>query len=180
MYRLCAEKCLIWAVAQRGKPLSALDQSDAAAYVDFLVDPHPKEIWLGNGGALRRKPSWSPFKKPLAPKSRDYSVTVLTLLFKYWHGFAYVESNPWTHLPFAFSGAARLEQAPLTAVSRDTNFVTLPEWRYVFEASKQLRSSADAEAMQTILFLTYYAALKPHEIAELQLEDVRCEQLDPR
>ncbi len=33
--------------------------------------------------------------------------------------------------------------------------------------------------MQTILFLTYYAALKPHEIAELQLEDVRCEKVDP-
>lgn len=128
------------------------------------------------GGARRIKSYWTPFKRPLAAASRDYAIRVLRSLFEYWRGCCYIRSNPWTHLPFAFDGAARREQAPMTVVKRDANSVTLGEWGFVLQAVTRSGETSSTAATHAIVFLAYYAALKPHEIVELRLCDVGIQQ----
>lgn len=178
-YRLCAEKCLIWAVAQQGKPFSSLDQSDASAYAVFLLDPQPKALWLTNGGARRSKSNWTPFKRPLAATSRDYSMRALRSLFEYWRCCGYVGLNPWTHLPFSFDGVARRDQAPMTVVKHDANSVTLAEWNFLLRVVNRGGDTSSTAATRAIVFLAYYAALKPREIVELRLRDVWIDQSGP-
>ncbi|PMX90905.1 integrase, partial [Pseudomonas sp. GW460-13] len=45
-YRREAERLLLWAVLQLGKPLSSLTHEDLLTYERFLADPQPAARWV--------------------------------------------------------------------------------------------------------------------------------------
>ncbi len=58
-YRRDVERLLLWAVQQRGKPLSSLTHEDLLLYQRFLADPQPAARWVmppGKKLARSRRP----------------------------------------------------------------------------------------------------------------------------
>jgi len=77
-YRREAERLLLWALVERGKPLSLLTTMDCAAYIDgFLRDPQPAERWVSPRRVERFDPDWCPFATPLSDRSRETARVIL-------------------------------------------------------------------------------------------------------
>lgn len=77
-YRKEAERLLLWAVMQYGKPLASLTHEDLLVYQHFLTDPQPAWPWIMTP---RKKPGrassdWRPFAGPLSPTSVRHSMTI--------------------------------------------------------------------------------------------------------
>lgn len=171
-YRQHIEKCLIWSVAQLHKPLSSLTSEDARAYCEFLANPKPQEIWLHRARALRRTKDWSPFKIPLAARSRDFSIGIVSNLFSWWESRMYVEANPWRHMPFQVVGSRQYENAPVKSVSISSRVMPHVDWLYIRQALSQVPDPDQAISLELALFLSYYESLKPSEIGAIQADQI--------
>jgi len=94
-YRKEAERLMLWALVQLGKPLSSLTTEDAIAYRAFLRDPAPKARWVGPH-RRRSEPDWRPFTGPLTPTSAAYALTVVRSLFAWLVNQRYLMANPFS------------------------------------------------------------------------------------
>jgi hypothetical protein len=80
-YQSAVERLINWAVLERRKPLSALDDSDLVAFEAFLADPQPHWRWISPRGTARSAPNWTPFVGPLSPKTRLQTLTIIRVMF---------------------------------------------------------------------------------------------------
>ncbi len=96
-YRKEAERLLLWAIVERGKPMSSLAAEDATAYRGFLRRPVPHHRWVGPSRS-RNSPDWRPFTGGLATRSTAYALTVLNSLFRWLAEQRYVTTNPFAGL----------------------------------------------------------------------------------
>lgn len=94
-YRKEAERLLLWAILERGKPLSSLTAEDATAYRAFLRAPTAR--WVGPARP-RPSPEWRPFAGALAPRSIAYGLGVIAALFRWLIAQRYVLANPFAGL----------------------------------------------------------------------------------
>lgn len=92
-YRKEAERLLLWALLERGKPLSSLTREDCILYEAFLADPQPRERWCGPK-APRFSARWRPFVGPLQPASRKLAMLIVNALFSYLVEAGYLAGNP--------------------------------------------------------------------------------------
>jgi integrase len=92
-YRKEAERLLLWALLERGKPLSSLTREDCILYEVFLADPQPRQRWCGQK-APRFSPRWRPFLGPLSPASRRLAMLIINSLFSYLVKAGYLAGNP--------------------------------------------------------------------------------------
>ena len=92
-YRKEAERLLLWALIERGKPLSSLSREDCLLYETFLADPQPRERWCGIR-LPRCNPQWRPFIGPLRSSSRKQALLIINSLFSYLVKAGYLAGNP--------------------------------------------------------------------------------------
>ncbi len=97
-YRKEAERLLLWAIVERGLPLSSLSHEDLVAYQQFLKDPQPATRWVLSGGHKypRQSPHWRPFAGPLSASSLRQSMVILNGLFAWLVDAGYSQGNPFT------------------------------------------------------------------------------------
>jgi hypothetical protein len=87
------ERFLLWAVAARGKPTSALMVEDCEAYKDFLALPSPSFV---APRAPRSSPRWRPFATDaLTPESQRYATRALPAALPWLVDVRYLAGNPW-------------------------------------------------------------------------------------
>ncbi|MFP3588494.1 site-specific integrase [Paraburkholderia sp. SIMBA_055] len=87
------ERFLLWAVAVRGKPMSALMVEDCEAYKDFLALPSPSFV---GPKAPRNSARWRPFATDaLTPASQRYATRALRAAFGWLVDVRYLAGNPW-------------------------------------------------------------------------------------
>src|SRR5690606_32628988 len=55
-----AERFLLWAIVDRGKPVSSMANEDCIVYREFLGDPQPASHWCAASGRERWSPLWRP------------------------------------------------------------------------------------------------------------------------
>jgi len=96
-YRKEAERFLLWAVAERGKPLSSLDTLDCKAYRDFLFAP--PERWTSPDFKPRWSQHWRPFKGPSGHRTVKHVETILSSLCEWLARQRYLDANPFDGLP---------------------------------------------------------------------------------
>lgn len=87
------ERLLLWATVHRGKALSSLSRQDFEAFLDFLGDPQPAEIWCGPRAA-RHSPAWKPFVGPLSETAKVNALAVLNSMMTYLVDAGYLAGNP--------------------------------------------------------------------------------------
>ena len=81
-YRKEAERLILWAIVERGVALSSRATEDAVAYRAFLRQPSPRGRWVGPA-APRTSAEWQPFAGGLSTRSRAYSLSVLSSMFRW-------------------------------------------------------------------------------------------------
>lgn len=95
-YRKEAERLLLWAIVQLGKPLSLLTHEDLQLFRQFLQDPQPRPHWVAEGGRKfpRHDPRWRPFYGALAASSQRQAMVIINALFAWLVEAGYLAGNP--------------------------------------------------------------------------------------
>jgi integrase len=153
-YRKEAERLLLWAVVERGKPLSSLDADDRQAYLAFLADPQPRQRWCAARSRQRWSPLWRPFEGPLGPAAQAQAWRILRSLFNFLAQQRYLQQHPWA-----------------TAVPRPVDRQTAGQvrgfdprqWRFIEERLGELPGTVLNLRLSLALRLMYTAGLRPSE-----------------
>lgn len=94
-YRKEAERLLIWAVSELGKPLSSLTHEDLLVFQRFLADPQPEHKWIMQSRKVARDDDrWRPFAGPLSPTSQRQAFVILNGMFSWLVNAGYLAGNP--------------------------------------------------------------------------------------
>lgn len=167
-YRKEAERLLLWAIVNNGKPLSSLTTEDATAYRNFLRQPLPRERWVGPARP-RKSPDWKPFTDGLSPRSAAYSLQVLGALFRWMVQQRYVLANPFAGLKVR--GGAKTAALDVShAFSEGEWMITRSiadglEWSYGWDAPA-------AQRLRFILDFTYATGLRASELVGAALRNI--------
>jgi len=91
-----AERLLLWALVERGKPLSSLTHEDLLLYQRFLADPQPAERWVMAPGRKlpRSHPGWRPFAGGLSPVSVRQAMVIANAMLSWLVQAGYLAGNP--------------------------------------------------------------------------------------
>lgn len=136
-YRKEAERLLLWAVVQLGKPLSSLTHEDLLLFKGFLVDPQPASRWVSaNGGKYPRGDErWRPFNGPLSPASQRQALIILNAMFTWLVNAGYLRGNP----------MALLRQRAKRSAPRVTRYLSVSLWDEVKEFVQQLPQETETQ-----------------------------------
>ena len=92
-YRKEAERLLLWAILECGKPLSSLTREDFSDFKAFLSNPQPTEKWCGPR-VPRHSQDWKPFQGPLKESSLNQALVINNSLMNYLVEAGYLAGNP--------------------------------------------------------------------------------------
>ncbi|RZT39114.1 site-specific integrase [Cupriavidus agavae] len=167
-YRKEAERLILWAIIETGRPLSSLTTEDATAYRNFLRQPAPRERWVGPARP-RSAPDWKPFTDGLSPRSAAYALQVIGALFRWLVQQRYVLANPFAGLKVR--GGSRTAALDVShAFSEGEWMLTRSiadglEWSYGWEAPA-------AQRLRFILDFTYATGLRASELVGATLRNI--------
>jgi integrase len=136
-YRKEAERLLLWAVVQLGKPLSSLTHEDLLLFKAFLVDPLPASRWVSaNGGKYPRGDArWRPFNGPLSTASQRQALIILNAMFTWLVNAGYLRGNP----------MALLRQRAKRSAPRVTRYLPVSLWDEIKAFVQQLPQETHAQ-----------------------------------
>jgi site-specific recombinase XerD len=166
-YRKEAERLILWAIVECGKPLSSLSTEDAIAYRSFLRQPRPAKRWVGPV-APRSSPQWRPFQGPLSARSAAYALSVVGALFRWLCEQRYLVAN-------AFAGV-RVKASRADAQTPGGRAFSEADWALVRRHATRLEdagwSAASAQRLRFILDFAYATGLRNGELVRAQMADV--------
>ena len=167
-YRKEAERLILWAIIEKGRPLSSLTTEDATAYRNFLRQPAPRERWVGPARP-RSSPDWKPFTDALSPRSAAYTLQVLGALFRWLVQQRYVLANPFAGLKVR--GGTKTAALDVSHAFSEGEWLLSRsiadglEWSYGWEA-------AAAQRLRFILDFTYATGLRASELVGATLRNI--------
>jgi site-specific recombinase XerD len=172
-YRKEAERLILWAIVERGKPLSSLTTEDAVAYRAFLRNPTPRARWVG-ASRPRASPEWRPFAGALSSRSLSHALSVLGALFRWLIEKRYVLANPFAGIKVR--GGART--GPLDASRAFSD----GEWTWLRTVAEGLEwshgwSVPAAQRLRFLLDFGYASGLRGAELVGQSLGQI---QIDGR
>jgi site-specific recombinase XerD len=175
-YRKEAERLMLWAIIERGKPLSSLTTEDAIAYRAFLRRPSPKERWIGPV-VPRVNPAWRPFQGPLSARSTSYALQVIGALFRWLIEQRYVLANP-----FAGVKVRGAERAGPVDTQRA---FSAHEWELIcrvadFTAIEDAYSERALARLRFLLDFSYATGLRADELVRATLGDIEVDDQQAR
>lgn len=162
-YRKEAERFLLWAIVQRGKPLSSMTQEDCVAYRDFLADPQPRSRWCGDRGRERWSPLWRPFEGPLSASAQQHAVTVLKNLYAFLVNSNYLMGNPWASVSVPRTAGPKVNAG--RAFSR-------AQLDFIGQQLQQLSDTSRNQRLKFALQLLYATGLRLSEVVAATVDDL--------
>ncbi len=175
-YRKGAERFLLWAILERGKPLSSMTTEDCTAYRDFLVNP-PLD-WCGPRGRERWSPLWRPFEGPLSVSARRHATTILKNLYGFLTAQNYLMGNPWSGVAMPRANGRRLD------TSRSFSEA---QWMFILKQFQEWHEERPNDVEQPeselrvffILNLLYTTGLRLSEAVHARVSDLRWVEYPP-
>jgi site-specific recombinase XerD len=167
-YRKEAERLLLWAILDRGKPLSSLTTEDAIDYRNFLRKPTPATRWIGKPRS-RAAPDWKPFQGPLSQKSLGYALSVIGAMYRWLIEQRYVLVNP-----FAGVKVRGAKNRDSFDASRGFNE---HDWSLIRSVATNIEwtggwSKEAAARLNFILDFWHATGLRPQEFADARLGQI--------
>lgn len=164
-YRKEAERLLLWAILERGKPLSSLTVEDATAFANFLQSP--PEAWCGPRHRQRWSPLWRPLEGPLSAVALRQALTIVRSLYAFLVAQHYVTGNP-----FAAVASPRTPARPLGS----SRSLSVEQWEHfeAFVRGDAGTASASRERTARAVRWLYATGLRTAEICA-----ARCAHLEP-
>ena len=167
-YRKEAERLMLWAILERGRPLSSLTTEDAIAYRSFLRRPTPAARWVGPTAA-RTSRAWRPFQKALSPSSAAYALVVIGAMYRWLVEQRYLIANP-------FAGV-KVNGAQREAIFDASHALNDHEWALVRPIADDLEllgwTTAAAQRMRFVLDFAYATGLRPGELVRALLGNIQ-------
>lgn len=157
------ERFMLWAILERGKPLSSITFEDCSAYRNFLVDPQPAGRWCGQRGRGRWGPAWRPFTGPLSPAAQRRALTMLGTFYRFLVDQRYLTGNPWT--------GVRKPRAARGTMDADRS-LTQQEWRYIQQQLAMLAPTSANLRLRFALPLLYTCRLRRDEAVRAKVQDL--------
>ena len=171
-YRKEAERLILWAIVERGRPLSSLTTEDAIAYRSFLRRPTPRERWVGLARP-RTSVEWRPFTDGLSARSIAYALSVLGAMFRWLIQQRYVLANPFAGIKVRGGGrTAALDASHAFTEGEWTLIRTIAdglEWSYGWEAPA-------AQRLRFVLDFGYATGLRASELVSAKLGDIETDR----
>jgi len=177
-YRKEAERFLLWAILERGKPVSSVTVEDCIAYRDFLwylgrQTPEvwaqyygiPQERWMGSRGTERHSSRWRPFEGPLSASSQKTALVILQSMLQWLAEQNYLHNNPFKALPHLAKRSTKN-----VGVSRA---LTIAEWKLVKAHLSSLTRDQKYYRLRFILALAYSTGCRLSELVSLRRSDLR-------
>ncbi|WP_316676388.1 phage integrase family protein [Ralstonia chuxiongensis] len=167
-YRKEAERLMLWAIVERGRPLSSLTTEDAVAYRAFMRRPTPHQRWVG---PIRERTSadWRPFTGRLCARSIAHALSVLGAMFRWLIQQRYVLANPFAGIKVrGGEKAAVLDASRAFTEGEWTLLRTIAdglEWSYGWSASA-------AQRLRFVLDWGYATGLRANELVCAKLGDI--------
>ena len=160
-YRKEAERLLLWAILERGKPLSSLSVEDASGYREFLADPPAS--WCGPSHHQRWSPLWRPLEGALSTGGQRQGLTILKSLFDFLIQQNYLLGNP-----FAAVARPRPPGRPLGS----NRTLTLAQWDHLEAALEKHSDTEPARRLARAMRLLYATGLRLDEITRASTDDL--------
>ena len=162
-YRKDAERLVLWAIFQHGKPLSSLTHEDFLVYERFIADPQPALKWVNSSGKKhpRSDPRWRPFHGPLSATSQRQTMVILNVMMSWLVNAGYLSGNP---LSLSRQRARR-------AKPRITRYLDHDLWGEVKSFIESMPKETDRERIhyfrtRWLFTLLYIGGLRISEVAE--------------
>lgn len=167
-YRKEAERLLLWAILDRGKPLSSLTTEDAIDYRNFMRRPMPAARWIGKPRP-RAAPDWKPFQGSLSPKSLAYALSVVGAMYRWLIEQRYVLVNP-------FAGVKVKGAKGRSSFDASRGF-NEHDWSLIRAVATNIEwtggwSRAAAARLHFILDFWHATGLRPQEFADARLGQI--------
>ena len=191
------ERLILWAVIEKGKPMSSLTGEDLNDYMAFLANPVPVDVW---GSRNRKHPKtseeWRPFlitatetQDPkdsrktvkivscgLSPSSRLLARATLNSFFAWLIEYGYLIRNPVTHTRAA-KKAIQEEEHKIQG-QKVERFLDEEMWVAFVDAIEAMPKEKDAdvekyERAKFISDLMFFMAPRPSEIAGSQMKSFK-------
>lgn len=162
-----AERLLLWAVVERKTALSSMTAEDCGAYLQFLGDPKPADVWCGPRGRGKWSPLWRPFEGPLSVAARRHAVTVLKSLFSFLADTGYLQHNPWAHIRLTSAAGEPRAQQFQRRLSRE-------QWRFLHDRLSALPDTSANRRLRFGLRLIEATSLRLSEVVTLRVDDLQC------
>jgi len=167
-YRKEAERLLLWAVVQLGKPLSSLAHEDLLLFKAFLTDLQPASRWVSaNGGKYPRGDArWRPFNGPLSTASQRQALIILNVMFTWLVDAGYLRGNP----------MALLRRRGERAAPRITRYLSISLWDEVKDFVEQLPQETELQKAyyarcRWLTTLFYLQGMRISEVASGKMGD---------
>jgi len=162
-YRSQAERLILWATLERGKPLSSLTHEDCEAYRRFLADPQPRTTWCGPRARERWSPLWRPFEGPLSAAAQRQAITILTNLYTFLVDRNYLIGNPWRGVSMLHAAAPRIDAG---------RSFTSAQWLFIERRLAALPKSPMTDRLKVALHLLYATGLRLSEVVAAKAGDL--------
>lgn len=164
-----AERLLLWAVGERGVPLSSLTVDDIQDYYDFLLAP--PERWVGSSREPKASPEWRPLRGPLTEASLRQARTIVNSMFSWLVSARYLAGNP----------CALTRRRGRSMATRPTRYLRRPAWEFLLgwidampeEPTRKAQSKARARHLCALLYLT---AARLSDASGARMGDLRQEE----
>lgn len=171
-FQQAVERLINWALVQRGKPLSSLDDNDFVAFEEFLADPKPRSRWISSRGTPRSDPSWTPLVGPLSPSSRLLTFKVLRVMFDWLRnrGYCDVGRSLWRHA----IGSSVQPSGLILNVAHDATpeFIGLDDWRVLKRSLEDDPASPQHLESRLAVEFMYYGGLSLKEVSDICIDDI--------
>ena len=156
-----AERLLLWALVERGKPLSSLTHEDLLLYQHFLANPHPIDRWVMTPGRKlpRNHPAWRPFAGPLSPVSVRQAMVTLNGMLSWLVQAGYLAGNP-----LALSRQRRSAPAPRVVRFLEEDLWTEVRSTIVLLPKDTDRQRATYQRARWVFSLLYLCGLRISEV----------------
>lgn len=171
-YRRETERFYLWCLLEARTPLSSIALSHAQAYQAFLARIPDHFISLKR--VAREHPEWRPFRGQLDPKSQNYALGVVDLLYTALHKNAYVTGNPFQSIrPNSAGAKLHAMDTTRTLHAGDLELVRTRLQNLPGLKSNDFRTAALARRTRLILHLTVTTGMRLSEIASTDLSTLR-------
>lgn len=169
-YRQSAERLINWALCERGKPLSSLDEDDFIAFERFLANPLPIWRWISCKGTARSANNWTPLKGPLSPTSILQALVIIRVMCDWLRSFGYCDVG--RSLRQHSVRSTQQSSSLILSLKNSTppEVIRYEDWQ-LLRRSLALGSDHNFHARISVE-LMYYGSLTAKEIAEICIDEL--------